>query len=533
MKKALPKPDSSMSRLRPLHIAAIYAVAGALWIPVSDRLLATWMSQQDMVIPIQALKGWVFILVTAMLLYLLIRRSKSAMQQAEEEWRTVHQELENRLEQRTAALTQVNADRQREIAERREAEEKGQRLVERLKLLREIDLGMLSVLSPQAIAQAAVDHLPQLIPCQRGSVALFDFEAEEAKLLAVCGRGELKVRAGTRLPLEIYRDIEELRRGEARVIDAMEALRAEGLRMLIQVPMVAHNHLIGVLEIGLEDAGMMPEGHLKIARQVAGQLAIAIHHARLHERTRRSSAELERRVAERTAALRKVSSELDAFAHTVSHDLREPLGAIQDLIQALEEDYADRLPAPGRDYVRRIVDRIRRMDALIQDLLDYTLLSRPDLEMQPISLAATINDARSQLGTEIDKQNASVTVEEPLPEVKGHYTSLVRVITNLLSNSIKFVAPKVQPQVRIWAEVKDGWVRLWVKDNGIGISPEDQERIFQVFERLHGEENYPGTGIGLAIVRRGIERMGGQVGVQSQPGQGSGFWIELPRAHHQ
>jgi signal transduction histidine kinase len=120
-------------------------------------------------------------------------------------------------------------------------------------------------------------------------------------------------------------------------------------------------------------------------------------------------------------------------------------------------------------------------------------------------------------------------VEKPLPRVMGHYATLVQVVANLLTNGIKFVLPSVRPHVRVWTEEQDDRVCLRLRDNGIGIAPEYQERIFRVFERLHGPETYAGTGIGLAVVRKGIERLGGQVGVESAPGQGSTFWVELPK----
>ncbi|MBU1747552.1 MAG: hypothetical protein KKA73_07680, partial [Chloroflexi bacterium] len=145
----------------------------------------------------------------------------------------------------------------------------------------------------------------------------------------------------------------------------------------------------------------------------------------------------------------------------------------------------------------------------------------------------------------IREQQAQITVQEPLPLVLGHHTTLTQVVANLLANAIKFVAPGVQPQVRVWAEAvervveravervsgeADEWVRLWVEDNGIGIAPEYHEHIFGLMKRLHGAETYPGTGVGLAIVRKGVAHMGGRVGVESEPGQGSRFWIELRKA---
>lgn len=117
-----------------------------------------------------------------------------------------------------------------------------------------------------------------------------------------------------------------------------------------------------------------------------------------------------------------------------------------------------------------------------------------------------------------------------LPPVMAHYATLVQVVANLLTNAAKFVAPDTRPEVAVWAEACGVWARLWVADNGIGIAPEHRERIFGVFERLHGVETYPGTGIGLAIVRKGMERLGGRVGLESTVGGGSRFWIDLPPA---
>jgi signal transduction histidine kinase len=139
-----------------------------------------------------------------------------------------------------------------------------------------------------------------------------------------------------------------------------------------------------------------------------------------------------------------------------------------------------------------------------------------------------VEEAHAQRQPELAARGAAVTVEAPLPEVIGHDGMLVEVVGNLLSNAAKFAPPGRANRVRVRGERRGEVARLWVEDDGIGISPEHQERVYRVFERLHGIEAYEGTGIGLAIVRRGIERMGGQVGVESQVGAGSRFWIELP-----
>jgi PAS domain S-box-containing protein len=249
----------------------------------------------------------------------------------------------------------------------------------------------------------------------------------------------------------------------------------------------------------------------------------------LEQQVRRHAAELERRVEERTGELQEANGALEAFGYSVSHDLRTPLRNMQSLAQALEEDYGDRLDAGGRDFCRRITAAAGKMDTLINDLLAYSRLSRADLPLGRVDLGGVLADARSALAETIRDSRAEVTVEGPLPVVYGHRATLVQVVTNLLANALKFVAPGVRPEVRVRAEERDGFVRLWVEDNGIGIAPPHQSRIFKVFERLHGEERYPGTGIGLAIVRKGVERTGGRVGVESEVGRGSRFWVELPR----
>ncbi len=244
--------------------------------------------------------------------------------------------------------------------------------------------------------------------------------------------------------------------------------------------------------------------------------------------TERKRAEEEVRRANRELAA--VNAELESFSYSVSHDLRAPLRAMQGFAQALLEDYADRLDSVAQDYAQRIVGATRRMDTLMQDLLAYSRLSNADLHLRSVHLSSIVAEAQAQLEEDLQERRAQLTVEEPLPQIVGHPATLVQVVANLLANAAKFVAPGVKPQVRVWAEERGQRMRLWVEDNGIGIESEHQDRIFRVFERLHGIETYPGTGIGLAIVRKGIERMGGLVGVQSEPGRGSRFWIELPRA---
>ncbi|MBW4606029.1 MAG: response regulator [Hassallia sp. WJT32-NPBG1] len=236
---------------------------------------------------------------------------------------------------------------------------------------------------------------------------------------------------------------------------------------------------------------------------------------------------LEIRVRERTAELEEVNASLKEFAYSVSHDLRAPLRSIQGFAQVLQEDYTNELDATGIDYLQRIQSATKQLDRLIQDLLQYSQISRAKLQLEPVNLSAVIAEALSQLNAELRQTNAQVTVVKPLPVVWGNHSVLLQVMVNLVLNAIKFIDANIEPQVRIWAETQPKFVRLWVQDNGIGIPPEKHKQIFRVFERLHGEETYPGTGVGLAIVRKAVERMGGKVGVESQVDRGSRFWVDF------
>jgi signal transduction histidine kinase len=258
-----------------------------------------------------------------------------------------------------------------------------------------------------------------------------------------------------------------------------------------------------------------------------GWIARQRANARLLQAEQGFRRDLERQIEERTAQLVQVNRELDAFAYTISHDLRAPLRAMHGFADALVEDYGGTLPEEGHRFASRIVSAAGRMENLIQDILAYSRLAREEVSIHPVSLDGIVQRVIAEAEPLIREMNATVEVQHPLPDVLAHPTTLSQAIQNLVSNALKFVAAGQAPHVVVRAEPVDEWVRLWVEDNGIGIDLSHQERVFQPFQRLHGVEAYPGTGIGLAIVRRSIERMGGRCGVISKPGVGSRFWIEL------
>ena len=238
-------------------------------------------------------------------------------------------------------------------------------------------------------------------------------------------------------------------------------------------------------------------------------------------------AELERLVDERTVKLKQAVEQMEEFSYSISHDLRSPTRSMCGYAEALLEDYGDQLDADGRELLMRIQRNSGRMDRLIRDLLTYSRISRREIQFEPVSLNRLLGEIILQY-PELHGERAEIQIGGPLPDVTAHEPSLTQALSNLLTNAVKFVAPGTRPRVEVWSERRGARVRLWVRDNGIGIAPELHPRLFGMFERVHPEKNYEGTGIGLAIVRKAVERMNGTVGIESDGKSGSRFWIELP-----
>ena len=223
---------------------------------------------------------------------------------------------------------------------------------------------------------------------------------------------------------------------------------------------------------------------------------------------------LERRIRDRTAQLDDANTELRAFAHTIAHDLRAPLRNVQGYADALLEDEAGNLSGSGQAYLARIQAVAQRMDRLVSDLLAYSQLSRAELRLQAVDLGRVLHLALQDLDAQVRASGARIDCAAPLPSVLGNEAVLVQVFANLLGNAIKFVPPGTPPEIALTARIDGDAVTVDVTDNGIGIPADKAERVFDVFERLHGEDQYQGTGIGLAIVKKGVERMGGSVSAE-------------------
>ena len=295
----------------------------------------------------------------------------------------------------------------------------------------------------------------------------------------------------------------------------------EGILAVAFLPITYEGRLLGKFMIYYDLPHHFTEEELQPAQTIVTQVAFAIER-------RRTGENLERMVNERTASLREAIAQMEEFSYSISHDLRAPVRAMQCYAEVLMEDYGGELDEHAKKYLERIIHSGVRMDRLIQDILTYSRLSRREIKLQPIALDKLTRDIVNQYLEMKPASGLSISVDGALTPVVGHEASLSQAISNLLNNAIKFVVPGKPPKVHVWTERRNGEVRLWVEDNGIGIKPEYQHRLFNVFERVHPEKNYEGTGIGLAIVRKAAERMGGKAGVESNGVDGSRFWIQLP-----
>jgi signal transduction histidine kinase len=224
------------------------------------------------------------------------------------------------------------------------------------------------------------------------------------------------------------------------------------------------------------------------------------------------------------------NEDLESFFHAMTHDLRAPLRAIAGFAEALSEDEAASLSEKSKHYLETIQVATEQMRELIDALIGFSRLGRDELQLQDVDLQLLVESCLRTLHQELQNRNAQVIVAGGLPVVRANPTLLKIALVNLLSNAVKFVALGVQPNLMLSVQGLSEVCRIEVQDNGIGIASEDQLRLFMPFVQLHGVEEYPGIGLGLATVRKAVDLMGGRVGLESASGKGSTFWIELNTA---
>lgn len=262
-----------------------------------------------------------------------------------------------------------------------------------------------------------------------------------------------------------------------------------------------------------------------INHQKSSQLALA----KIKKELSHSTEILEKEVKTRTDKLQASLQALEEFLYTIAHNLRAPLRAMQGFTTALLEDCEKSVDETAREYARRIHKAAGTMDQLIHDLLSYGRLTHQEFRIGPLDLEPVVRSIITEFQPDIKSSKGIVALGKLNFRLQANPIILKQIISNLLSNSLKFCKPNTPPRIQIFAQKKDGKIVIHFNDNGIGIAPSHQARIFAPFERLH-TEIVPGTGIGLAIAARGVEILSGRIGVKSKAGEGSSFWIEIPES---
>gem|GEM_PF-1570232 len=420
-----------------------------------------------------------------------------------------------------------------DITERRQAEDRLRRSAERLSMLHDMDQAILAARSPAEVGRAALGRIRRMVPCQRCTVVLFDPERGQAQVLAGFSGG--LALPTTTIPLETLSPSEVLRRAVVRSTDDITTvegpppifrqLMAEGLRSVLSVPLLVDGEAIGEINLASTTPAGFDAEHREIALEIAAPLAIAIQHTRLRDELARRTAELERRVAERSAALRAAHAELETLLYTVSHDFRAPMRHLGGFSQLLLEDAGNLDPAT-RHYARRIGEGAARLSGMLDDLIRLSRVSRQDMMRREVDLNTLVEDLVGHFQAEAAVQGRVLDWQvAELPVVMGDPVLLRLAIQELVANAVKFTRPREQASIRIRAVRGEGQEGLAVQDNGVGFRMAHAGKLFGLFHRLHRAEEFEGNGAGLALVQRIAERHGGRVWAESELDQGATFYV--------
>jgi signal transduction histidine kinase len=340
-----------------------------------------------------------------------------------------------------------------------------------------------------------------------------------------------------------------LKAGKSAIVD----LKAEGkhtleklvfpeeVRTLLCIPLHDQNSIWGYLGVLFSHDPLFPEDDLALLELYGEQKSLILGYLNLLEEQKKHSMELERKVIKRTEQLEKAvkdlqkeikarqeaAKELEAFAYTVSHDLRAPLRAIDGFSQVLEKKYAGDLTEEAKGYFNRIIKNVQQMGQLIDDLLAFSRLGRQAMNLVPVNPKEIVNTALNRLGHEIQTRNIDIILDD-LPPCIADPRLLTQVYTNLISNAVKFTRGREKACIEIGYKKGHEEMIYYVKDNGAGFSMEYVDKLFGVFQRLHKSEDYEGTGVGLANIQRIIQRHGGRVWAEGEVDNGAAFFFSLP-----
>ena len=431
------------------------------------------------------------------------------------------------LRQRIAELelSEVQLMEAEKALQRSEAVER--RLAEENELLARIGRIISSSLDVDDVYEQFAEEVRNLVPIDRLAITVHDPEYKAWNLAYVWGLESKEFLAGS-LISSAHSVTADVVKNRSRFVflasdrNTVETLMPRmiplfnvGLRTFLWVPLISSDEVIGVLTLASTRVNAYPDDVLDLVDRVGTQIAGAIASSQLYSQIKRTQEELKRS-----------NSELEQFAYVASHDLQEPLRMVTNYVQILAEDYKGKLSDDADRFIEYIVDGAGRMRTLIDALLSISRIGNQGRAFEPTDCNDVLRRVIANLETTIDNSGAMVT-HDVLPMVNGDAVQLAQLFQNLISNGIKFRREDM-PHVHVSAEKKDDeWV-FSVRDNGIGIAPRHYQRIFLMFQRLHGRSEYSGTGIGLALCQKIVQRHRGRIWLDSEEGRGSTFYFTVP-----
>lgn len=427
-----------------------------------------------------------------------------------------------------AVLLQDQSELRRMVEELRESGR-------RLELLHEVDSAILLELPVPELQRQVLDNLLELVPCPRASLVLFD-EPLGGEVVCVAGEDPQLRGPGTRVRLwpehvEILRRNQDVLVAGPEDYPGLKGLHGElfkaGLATFLHVPLICGDELLGTLNLARPAGLSFSPREREIALELSRQLALALRQHGLSQKVARHAAELEARVVERTQQLQAANAELEAFAYSVSHDLRSPLRAVDGFSRMLEEDHSSSLAPEALRLLHVIRDSTRQMDQLIADLLALSRVTRAELDCRQVEMEPLVREAFQAVRAE-EKDGSCQLVLGSLPQAWADPGLLRQVWLNLLGNAVKFSRHSEVKRVEVTAEAAGDEWRFQVRDEGAGFDPAYSHKLFGVFQRLHAAREYEGTGVGLALVQRIICKHGGRVEASGDPGRGATIRFTLP-----
>ncbi len=422
-----------------------------------------------------------------------------------------------------------------EIARALQAEKKAREVAE---ILREANESLSRTLNLDDVLQNLLQYLSRLVPYDSANVMLRegDFQLRVVALHSYERWVDPDMTRKIAFDIRTAPILNELvaTQKSALIADTREHpgwIRPAGAEHVISwigVPIVADRQVIGLYSVDKVEPGFFTEEHRRLAEGLAGQAAVAIQNTRLHNQIKHANAELEQRVVDRTAQLEAANKELEAFAYSVSHDLRAPLRHIDGFLEMFHKKTATTLDKQSQHYMATISDATKRMGLLIDDLLSFSRMGRYEMSQMHVDLAELVREVIRELEPETQGRDIHWRVAD-LPVVTGDRAMLRMVLVNLISNALKFTQPRPQVEIEVGFTREANETVVFVRDNGVGFDMNYVDKLFGVFQRLHRADEFEGTGIGLANVRRIINRHGGKTWATGEVDHGATFYFSLPR----